>query len=175
MLFEFKYGDKEYTVNVEEKSGTYIVSIGDETREVDAREVFPGCLSILHDGVSRTIYAASGDGKVLVDIGGVKYRIDELVEEEDSGGGYTDDLAKGGILVMPMPGKIIKVNVSEGDAVDAGQTLVVIESMKMEQNVKTPVAGTVKKVNVKEGQQVDLEVTLVEVEPVADIENKEVN
>ena len=66
---------------------------------------------------------------------------------------------------MPMPGKIIKVNVSEGDAVVAGQILVIIESMKMEQNIKTPVTGTVKSVHVTEGQQVDLEEALIEVEP----------
>jgi biotin carboxyl carrier protein len=166
MLFEFKYGDSEYAVNVEEKSGTYTITIGDDTWEVDAREIFPGCLNILKDGESRTIYAASSDGAVHIDIGGVKYRIDELIEGDDTGGGaIADDLAKSGILIMPMPGKIVKVNVSEGDAVEAGQTLVIIESMKMEQNIKTPVAGTVKSVNVEEGQQVDHDVTLVEVEP----------
>jgi len=166
MLFEFKHGENEYTVNVEEIDGGLRVTLNNESYDIDAREISPGRINLLKDGTSRTVHIAGADGVIHLDIDGVKYHIDEYVEGEDSGGGgVADELAKGGILVMPMPGKIIKVNVSEGDAVVAGQILVIIESMKMEQNIKTPVTGTVKSVHVTEGQQVDLEKALIEVEP----------
>jgi len=169
MLFEFKHGENEYTVNVEETEDGYRVTVNEDTFDIDAREISSGRYNIIRDGISRTVHAAGADGAIHLDIGGVKYRIDEFVEGEDTGGGgVADELAKGGILVMPMPGKVIKVNVSEGDVVEAGQILVIIESMKMEQNIKTQVDGTVKSVNVTEGQQVDVEGTLVEVEPVKD-------
>jgi len=174
MLFEFKHGENEYAVNVEEIDSGLRVTVNDVTYDIDAREISPGCINLLKDGTSRTVHIAGADGAIHLDIDGVKYRIDEYVEGEDSGErGVADELAKGGILVMPMPGKIIKVNVSEGDSVEAGQILVIIESMKMEQNIKTPVAGTVKSVYVTEGQQVDLEEKLVEVEPVEEGEKEQ--
>ena len=166
MIFEYTYNNSPHTVNVEEKDGSFIVSIDDRQFEVDAKEASSGCLSILHEGYSRRIFVAEADGATYVDIGGMKIRLDELKEGDDKAGRAGGlGLGAGGALLMPMPGKVIKVNVSDGDAVEAGQTLIVIESMKMEQPIKTPVAGTVKKVHVTEGQQVDLQETLLEVEP----------
>ncbi len=83
------------------------------------------------------------------------------------GGSYSADLrllprfpvpgAEGvaGGLVAPMPGKVIQVDVAEGDTVEAGQLLVVLEAMKMEHRVTAPEAGTVQQLRAREGEQVD--------------------
>ncbi|MDQ4025203.1 MAG: hypothetical protein M3217_06910 [Actinomycetota bacterium] len=60
--------------------------------------------------------------------------------------------AAGGDLVAPMQGTILKVLVTEGDAVEAGQPLVVLEAMKMENSIAAPLAGTVVEVNVRPGE-----------------------
>ncbi len=73
--------------------------------------------------------------------------------------------AAAGGCIAPMPGKVIKVLVAEGDEVTAGQTLVVLEAMKMEHPVKAAEAGIVASVSVAEGTQVDADATLVVVEP----------
>ena len=57
--------------------------------------------------------------------------------------------------VAPMPGKVISVSVSKGDAVAQGDVLVVIEAMKMEHTVRSPVDGTVDEIAVAENEQVD--------------------
>ena len=67
---------------------------------------------------------------------------------------HTADAIKGG-LVAPMPGKVVKVLVAEGDAVAAGAALVVLEAMKMEHTVRTTEAGTVTALHVVVGDQVD--------------------
>ncbi len=69
-----------------------------------------------------------------------------------------------GSLLAPMPGKVIRVAVAEGDAVARGQTLVVVEAMKMEHSVKSPTDGTVTAVRIVEGQQVDADQVMVVVE-----------
>jgi biotin carboxyl carrier protein len=64
-----------------------------------------------------------------------------------------------------MPGKVTKVFVAEGQQVEVGQALLVMEAMKMEYTLKAQVSGAVKEVRVKEGQQVELSQLLVKIEP----------
>mgnify|MGYP003296881941 FL=1 len=61
-----------------------------------------------------------------------------------------------------MPGKVIKVNVREGDAVKEGDVLCVVEAMKMENNIKAMTSATVNKVCVEEGEKVDVKNILIE-------------
>lgn len=67
-------------------------------------------------------------------------------------------------IKAPMPGKITKIFVKEGQAVKRGEALVVMEAMKMEYTLKSSIAGKVKKINCKINDQVALAVLLVELE-----------
>lgn len=71
-----------------------------------------------------------------------------------------------GDLTAPMPGKINKVAVADGDPVTAGQVVLVMEAMKMEYTLKAQVAGRVTSVPCRVGDQVALGQTLVKIEPV---------
>ena len=66
-----------------------------------------------------------------------------------------------GEIRAPMPGLVLRVAVSEGQAVEAGETLVVLEAMKMENAIKAPAAGTVERVAVEAGQAVEKGAVLV--------------
>ncbi len=70
-----------------------------------------------------------------------------------------------GDLTSPMPGKILKIIVSEGEKVESGDSLLVMEAMKMEHTVKSPCGGIVKKVLFKEGEQIEGGVELVVLTP----------
>lgn len=61
----------------------------------------------------------------------------------------------GGLVVSPMPGKVVKVLVKDGDAVEPGRPLVVVEAMKMENELVAEIAGTVQKVFVQPGDAVE--------------------
>ena len=76
--------------------------------------------------------------------------------------------AHDGEIVAPMPGKVIAVDVAEGDAVTAGQRLLVLEAMKMEHALTAPFDGTVTELNVSEGGQVQVEAVLAVVEAAAE-------
>ena len=75
--------------------------------------------------------------------------------------------AHDGDIVAPMPGKVIAVDVAEGDAVSAGQRLLVLEAMKMEHALTAPFDGTVTALNVSTGGQVQVEAVLAVVEAAA--------
>ncbi len=69
-----------------------------------------------------------------------------------------------GELLTQMPGKIVKIMASVGDTVEAGQTLIILEAMKMENEIKCGVNGTVKEIHVSEGDALDQGVLMVEIE-----------
>jgi biotin carboxyl carrier protein len=70
----------------------------------------------------------------------------------------------GGDIVAPMPGRVVQVLVQVGDAVQRGQTLIILESMKMELEIAAPRDGVVKRIPVEPGAQVDKGMRLVELE-----------
>ncbi|MDE2787774.1 MAG: acetyl-CoA carboxylase biotin carboxyl carrier protein subunit [Chloroflexota bacterium] len=87
----------------------------------------------------------------------------QRVETRRRGGSATTE-APGDILA-PMPGAVLEVLVGEGDRVERNQTVVLMESMKMELVITAPRAGVVRRVSVEPGQQVDRGMRLLELGP----------
>jgi pyruvate carboxylase subunit B len=123
---------------------------------------------LLVNGRSYAITAAPGDrrGRWQVGVGAERFTADAVDERtrairEMTGGGA--DLA-GKTLVAPMPGLVVKVEVEVGQAVRAGQGVVVVEAMKMENELKAPSDGVVASIAVQPGQTVDKGATLLVLE-----------
>lgn len=91
---------------------------------------------------------------------GYAYEI-ALWSERGSGAASAAD----GAILAPMPGKVIALDVAEGDTVTTGQRLMVLEAMKMEHALTAPFDGTVTELNASEGGQVQVEAVLCVVEP----------
>jgi biotin carboxyl carrier protein len=72
--------------------------------------------------------------------------------------------ARGARVKPPMPGKIVSIAIAEGDEVKAGQVLLILEAMKMQNEIVAPSAGLVKKLHVKPGQNVEGKDVLIELE-----------
>jgi biotin carboxyl carrier protein len=66
-----------------------------------------------------------------------------------------------GLITSPMPGKVVKILVKEGDSVSQGNPVIVVEAMKMENELRAPRAGTVAELRVREGAPVEANVVLV--------------
>jgi biotin carboxyl carrier protein len=79
----------------------------------------------------------------------------------------SDSALASGLIKSPMPGKILKIDLKSGQSVRAGQTICVIEAMKMEYSLKAPFEGKIKEINKKAGDQVflDEKVMLLEKDP----------
>lgn len=144
-------------MTVTRENGRYRVTIGDRVWDVDGRLTAQGIFSLLIDGVSHVADVEDHAGTCVVDVGGETYSIE--VEEQTRYIIRTRGGAAGGAgaqtLKAPLPGKITHVGVRAGDTVTAGQGLVVIEAMKMENELKATAAGTVREVRVVAGQAVN--------------------
>ena len=110
----------------------------------------------------KAVVSDGEKGSHFVTMEGINFevkRTDELIISNE------DPLAAGnadkGSLFAPMPGKVIKVNVKTGEMVKRGTVLLVVEAMKMENNIVALHDGKIEKVNVKEGERVDTDLQLV--------------
>jgi acetyl-CoA carboxylase biotin carboxylase subunit len=142
------------------RSGAYAFSIGEAHHEVSLIEREGADLVFGVDGVrhkARVVRSGDDDHYVLVD--GLSLHFVESPRFPDR----SLEVVAGGCLA-PMPGKVVEVRVSEGEAVAAGQVLAIMEAMKMEHRVTAREAGVVTEVRVASGQQVDADAVLFVVE-----------
>ncbi len=156
MKFEAQVGSETIPVEVSGANGRYRVEIGSTAWDVDARPAGSDGWSLLLGRESWAACVTEEDGLYVVDVDGEAYRI--RVEEETRyiirtrGGAAT---AGGQVLKAPMPGRVVLVEVSLGQAVQPGDGLVILEAMKMENEFKALTAGTVKEIRVEVGQAVN--------------------
>ncbi|PYU56910.1 MAG: acetyl-CoA carboxylase biotin carboxyl carrier protein subunit [Acidobacteria bacterium] len=124
---------------------------------VDAVQTAPNILSLLLDGQSFEISVTpAADGKLKIQTGTHEFTAEGIDPRAWRGRRHSHVEAEGRQqIVAPMPGKVVHLLVQAGDYVEAGQGLVVIEAMKMQNEIRSPKGGTVERVLVKAGQPVN--------------------
>jgi biotin carboxyl carrier protein len=134
-----------------------------EGREISAELATnaDGASVLTIDGRRYAIFGARRKDSIFVSVGPASF---EFKPVEASTRRRARGLAAHEILA-PMPGKVLKLLVRDGDLVEAGQPLVVIEAMKMETTLAAESAAIVKHVRVEEGQTVDHGAVLIELSP----------
>ncbi len=166
MEFEFLLNDVLQQISLEKKEGFYVFSDGEKTYEADIQQISPHQISILIDDVSFRIYTAKDKDIRYFLIDGQQFVVKEPTEQVEGFRKGEEITSEGTLLVKaPMPGKVIKVCVSEKAEVRKNQTLAIVEAMKMENEIKASVDGTIKKIHVSAGDLVDSEMPLIELEP----------
>ena len=135
------------------------VTVDGDPVEVERLEAVPGSVALTMEGVTRRYRVEQFGPTAFVDGPDGS----SALVEEDRFPQAADRVAAGSALA-PMPGGVVRVAVSTGDAVQAGQLLVVLEAMKMEHAVHATSTGTVTEVTVAEGDQVETGRVLVVVE-----------
>jgi biotin carboxyl carrier protein len=91
-------------------------------------------------------------------------RNDLLADESFTGDQEKEDTGNDNMIIAPIPGRIFKLNVKEGDTITKGDVALVIDAMKMENNITTKRDGVVKKIMVKLNEMVDAGTKLIEIE-----------
>jgi acetyl/propionyl-CoA carboxylase alpha subunit len=161
MKLSFDYNSQSFPIDLTPTGKSYRATIGDKTVDVEIirADAERGRLELLIDNQRVTAYVSSDNAKRWVTVNGRTVVLTKSSGAKRSGAGQ-DHASE---LTAPMPGVIRAVNVSEGESVTKGQTLLVLEAMKMEIRVQAPVDGVVKKLFVKQGQTVEREQMLIEI------------
>ncbi len=153
----------EKRLDVEKKGEFYRFVIDGKEYNVRAHSLANGAFTYFVDNRSYVAYLTRGAGGTHLAIKGRSF----LIESEEHNGNHAGARGAGahadGKVESPMPGNIIAIPVKVGEKVEINQAVVVIESMKMQNEITSPVNGEVTKINCSVGDQVNFGDVLVEI------------
>ncbi len=164
-------GKEQVDVELVHQDGVTTLIWNGEATSVDLIEVEPGCYSVIMDGRSvdvRVDEAKHPDPDLhafrasLFD-GAYEFALQDPRKALLAAAGGAG--ASGGLHSAPMPGKVVKLLVKEGDKVEEGQSLLILEAMKMQNEFKSTSAGIVTKLHVAEGGTVETAQAMVTLGP----------
>ncbi|MDP6605861.1 MAG: biotin/lipoyl-containing protein [Dehalococcoidia bacterium] len=147
----------EHSVAVERDGGAVTVQIDDEDPvAVDATNSgLPGLFSVLVDGEPSTAYVSRRGAGFEVTVAGRRFTVDSATGGSKRRGPVGGLEETPGKVTAPLGGVVIEVHVAPGDTIEVGQPLMVIEAMKMQNEVQAPLAGTITAVHYSKGDRVD--------------------
>ena len=156
MTYDVSVDGKSYRLELTRRDGGWQCRLDGREVPVDAVMTRRDVLSLLIDGNSYEIKRERTATDLHVWIGSGRYQVDvrdprSLRGRRDSEGEATGPRK----LVAPMPGRVIRVLLAAGSEVEAGQGVVVVEAMKMQNEIKSPKKGVVQKVLASEGATVN--------------------
>jgi biotin carboxyl carrier protein len=155
-----------YSVTRLDDSRFSVVKPDGATVEIDAFRPDAGTLNMLVEGASKDADVRERGGAFAVSLRRNTHHI-EVLNEREKRMAVAGVGARGGggpELTSPMAGKVVAVEVAEGDVVEAGQTVVIVEAMKMENTLKAHKDGTISRIAVESGQAVEIGDILVEID-----------
>ena len=157
--------DIEYLIEIIDERH---ISVNGRTLTVDFNSVSgQPVYSLLVDGISSEAYVYPGEEKWEVLLMGRQFQV--MVEDERdkrlraAAGGSVSEAGEYH-LKAPMPGMVVSILVEEGQKIEKGQVLLILESMKMQNELKSPRAGTMGRLRVKAGESVEQRQTLLSVQ-----------
>lgn len=169
MAVEIKIGDRVAWANLLKQDGNILeVEVDGKIYNVDLMHTADGTFSILESGHSYDIELVPDETPKKYTAYTLYERYD--VEVIDAEARYLQNRNANGMgqgdnkITSPMPGKVVKIMVQEGDVVKEGDTVIIISAMKMESEYKAPIDGTVKKIHVKDQATVDSNQVLIELD-----------
>lgn len=169
MEFRFRYNGADHVIRLEpQPDGSYVAHLGGSAYQVEVKRAHHGQFNLLIDG--RRVHAYTADCETrqtgahlryvaLVDRRARLYEFEKVkavARRSARAGG-------GGGLAAQMPGQVLDVLVAEGQTVEQGQTLLILEAMKMEMRVTAPHAGVVARLLVRAGNTVERGQQLIEI------------
>ena len=163
MDFEFLIDNKLHKISLEKKEDCFVFSDGEKTQEVNIQSISAHVISVLIEGHSYQVYWAKDKERRYLFLEGEEIVVQEPTTSQEGIEKREEKSREDELIVRaPMPGKVIKINVSENERVRKNQTLAIVEAMKMENELKSTVDGYVKKIHISPGELVDSEKPLIE-------------
>ncbi len=162
MKFTYQLANQTYTVDIEKTSDGYRVVVNGQEYPIQIMRAEAGELSYLIADQPQTAYWATDGARRWVFVDGQAF---VLTSSTPGARAKRGDHAHANedTIRAPMPGHVRAVQVAEGDQVEKGQTILVLEAMKMEIRIQAPRSGHIAKLSAQVGQAVEREQVLGEI------------
>jgi biotin carboxyl carrier protein len=169
MAYEINLEHRNARIELLNRAGTKaLIAVDDRKYELDIVMVEKGIYSILYNGHSYNVELIEGEtSKEYIVNTFARSFVAEIIDAETKyqqsrklGTGAEGD----NNISSPMPGKVVKIPVKVGDRVESGQTLIVVEAMKMQSEFKATAKRTVREILVKEGDTVNAHQVMMKLE-----------
>ncbi|MFZ1946594.1 MAG: biotin/lipoyl-containing protein [bacterium] len=164
MIYYARINGETRKVAIQRKEDIFEITIGDEVFRVDHRDLEGlGSQSLLVNSRCYEASVAPGEAAKLVSISGEKFEIRLLDEITFKAGtpqvhvGHADEE----IIRTPMPGVVVAIEVEEGQRIEAGAPVVIVEAMKMQNEIASVAGGTVREILIRQGDAVESNQKLV--------------
>jgi len=167
MDLQYQLDDKTITFTGDIGKNEISASLQGETIHFAFSLIDQNTLSLLNENAQRKIYFALAKDGVYIFIEGEKYFLKQPSHSSVFNAAAAGPASAKGLIASPMPGTIIKFLVKEGDAVSLDQGLVIVEAMKMENEIRAPFNAKVKKINFQPGDAVDVGQSIIDLEEIA--------
>jgi biotin carboxyl carrier protein len=164
--FVAQYGDATIEVEVERHGGGYRVRLDDRWFLADMTEVGKYVYSLrLEDGTQFALVHHREGTRHEITLSGSTIAVEIIDPLALRRHRREDELGGGGVVKALMPGRVVRILVNKGESVRKGAGLVILEAMKMENEIQAPVEGTVDEIFVTAGQTVESGADLVHIAP----------
>lgn len=161
MHLAFRLASEHFSIDVQRAAdASFTVSVNGAVHTAGADLLAPTTLRMTIDGRVHMVHVVRVAGTVHVAVGGVSY----VFEPDTPIAASEGYVLVNPLIVAPMPGKVLKVLVTKGQQVAAGDTLLILEAMKMETRIRAEGAGIIQRLLVEEGQMIDGGALLIELE-----------
>jgi biotin carboxyl carrier protein len=156
MVYDVTIDGKGFRLELERAETGWQCRLNDREVKIDAVLTRRDVLSVLIDGKAYEIKREHTAADTHLWVGSVRY-LAELRDPRSLRGrrGTGADEKGAKKLLAPMPGKVVRMLVDQGQAVEAGQSILIVEAMKMQNEIKSPKKGTVQKIVAVEGGTVN--------------------
>lgn len=165
MIYEVKVADQTHRVELHKENTGWRCKLDGREMPLDVISTQQGVLSILLDGKSYEVKQESAGSETNVVVGQQRFptqvRDPRSLRSRRGSDSGSEGLKR---ITAPMPGKVVRILAPAGTAVEQGQPVIVIEAMKMQNELKSPKKGIIKKLSVSEGAAVEAGQSLAEVE-----------
>ena len=152
MQIGLKQRNEHFSVELHREAGSYRIRVGDQEHRVELIAIEPGSWILVFDGRRQRVDIVHQGKQRLVSVGGETYRFES---ESGVAGGHDVGNVATPEISAPMPGKVTQVLVKPGDRIAAGDGLLILEAMKMENRLTADAAGVVAEVKVAAGDMVN--------------------
>jgi biotin carboxyl carrier protein len=149
-------GPSKHVVDLLKEGSSYKVALDGRLVDADVILAAPNAVSVILDGAAFEFHIAPSSGGCTLQSGPYEFQADVRDRRTWRGNNTEATEAEGRQQVLaPMPGKVIRLLVGLGEEVEAGQGLVVVEAMKMQNEIRSPKKGKVERLQAEEGQAVN--------------------